>query len=63
MSASLREFRKSKGWTLDDLAEKVELSAGQLSRIEREGTTSLPTAMKLAKLTELPVETFVRVAA
>lgn len=47
----LRAFRKSQALTLDQLAPRLGVTAGQLSRIEREGTTSLEMALKLAELT------------
>lgn len=33
----IREFRKAKGWTLEELATRVNVSIGQLSEIERGG--------------------------
>lgn len=58
----LRAFRKSRAekMTLRDLAEKVGVTEGQLSRIERDGTESLPMALKLAEITGLPVESFAK---
>ncbi len=38
--------------------EGMSVSLAQLSRIELGGTTSLPHAMVLARVTGLPVETF-----
>jgi hypothetical protein len=38
----------------------VELSRSQVSRIRRYGTTSLPTARRLAAALKLPVEAFSR---
>lgn len=58
----LRKFRKDQGKTLDDLAPEVGVTAGQLSRIERQGTESLTTALKLSEVTGLPVEAFTRPA-
>ncbi|MCR5875136.1 helix-turn-helix domain-containing protein [Phenylobacterium sp. J426] len=56
----LRTFRHAQTprWSLKDVAEALGLSESQVSRIERDGTTSLPLAMKLAKITGLPVESF-----
>lgn len=54
----LKTFRKTRGWTLKVLGDAIGVTEGQMSRIEREGTTSLPHALKLAELTKLPVETF-----
>lgn len=49
--------------TLKAFAERLEkdgmsVSLSQLARIETGGTTSLPHAMVLARVTGLPVETF-----
>lgn len=54
----LRRFRKAKALTLEALSAQAGMTPGQLSRIERHGTTSLPTAIKLAELTGLPVQVF-----
>lgn len=54
----LREYRRQRKLTLGDLCKVVGLSDSQLSRIEREGTHSLPTAIQLAEKTGLPVEAF-----
>jgi transcriptional regulator with XRE-family HTH domain len=56
----LRAFRtaKSPKMPLRELAAKIGVTEGQLSRIEREGTDSLPMAIKLAEITGLPVESF-----
>lgn len=56
----LRRFRNAQSpkLSLKALADQVGLSESQLSRIEREGTTSLPQAMKLSEITSLPVEAF-----
>jgi transcriptional regulator with XRE-family HTH domain len=58
----LRAFRKAQAqkMPLRELALKVGVSESQLSRIEREGTDSLPLAIKLAEITSLPVESFVK---
>lgn len=54
----LRKYRREHKLTLKDMAPSAGLSDSQLSRIEREGTHSLPTAIKLAALTGLPVQDF-----
>lgn len=58
----LRAFRKAQAekMPLRTLAEKVGVSESQLSRIEREGTDSLPLAIRLAEITRLPVEAFAK---
>jgi transcriptional regulator with XRE-family HTH domain len=60
----LRAFRKAQAqkMPLRELALKVGVSESQLSRIEREGTDSLPLAIKLAEITSLPVEAFAKPA-
>lgn len=61
----LRAFRQSQQprMPLRTLAERIGVSEGQLSRIERGGTTSLDMALKLASETGLPVEAFTRQSA
>lgn len=56
----LRSFRRSQTpkMSLKVLATRVGVSESQLSRIERDGTHSLPQAIALAKATGLPVESF-----
>jgi len=54
---SLRLRRKEMGLTLVELAEKVGLTAGQLSRIERGATPSLKTALALERLTGVAAST------
>lgn len=56
MSNSLRDIRKARRLTLKQVAEKVGISEGQASRIEREGTGSMVTAMKYAEVLQVPVE-------
>jgi hypothetical protein len=60
----LRAFRRAQTPKLPlwRLAETVGVSESQLSRIEREGTDSLPLAMRLAEITSLPVESFAKTA-
>lgn len=54
----LKAFRKARGLRLKDLGQAIGVTEGQMSRIEREGTVSLPHALKLAEMTGLPIETF-----
>lgn len=56
----LRKFRRDRKLTLRDFAKQVGVSEGQLSRIEREGTTSLGRALSLAEKTGLAAEVFLR---
>lgn len=58
----LRRFRMAKSLKLHELSAQLDMTPSQLSRIEREGTTSLPTAMKIAAVTGLPIQDFARVA-
>lgn len=51
MDTPLRTRRKDLGLTLATLAERVGITQGQLSRIEREGRASLATAIKLEAVT------------
>lgn len=54
-----RIARKKRNMTLQDLAAEIGVTVGQMSRIERQGTTSLPHALKLAETLRLPVDVFV----
>jgi len=51
MDTPLRIQRKNLGLTLADLAERVGITQGQLSRIERGGRASLNTAVKIEEIT------------
>jgi len=51
----LRERRKAMNLTLEALAEKLGITAGQLSRIERGKATSLDTALAIKRLTGVKV--------
>lgn len=54
-----RIARKKRNMTLQDLAVEIGVTVGQMSRIERQGTTFLPHALKLAETLRLPVDVFV----
>lgn len=54
---TLRNRRKEMGLTLVELAERVGLTAGQLSRIERGSTPSFKTALALERLTGVSAAT------
>ena len=57
MKNRVKELRKSKGLTQEQLAEIIEVSRQTINAIEKEKfDPSLPTAFKMAKLFELPVE-------
>lgn len=60
MDTALKKYRKDNRLTLADVAVKVDVTEGHLSRVERSGTDMLPLAMKLAEVTGLPVEAFAR---
>jgi len=51
----LKAFRRNNGLKLRDLAEQIGVTEGQMSRIERNGTNSLSTALRIANVTGLPV--------
>ena len=58
MDSRLRAFRHQRKLTLGVMAKQLGITPGQLSRIEREGTTSFPRAIALADMTGLPVGAF-----
>jgi len=51
---TLRSKRKALGLTLSQLASRVGVTEGQLSRIERFGGASLATAVRLEQETGVP---------
>jgi transcriptional regulator with XRE-family HTH domain len=51
---TLRQYRKRKGLTLADLAPKIGVTEGQLSRIETTGKASLKTALAIQEETGVP---------
>lgn len=60
MHTPLKSYRKENRLTLADVAERVGITESHLSRVERAGTNMLPLAMRLAEVTGLPVQSFVR---
>lgn len=58
LESPLRKYRRAISATQEQLAGKIGVTPGQVSRIEREGTTSLPMALKLADVTGLPPAAF-----
>lgn len=58
MATTIRDIRKARKLTLKAVATHVGITEGQASRIEREGTGSFSTALKLAELLQVPVELF-----
>ncbi|MCK6511910.1 helix-turn-helix transcriptional regulator [Myxococcota bacterium] len=47
----IRELRKRRGWTIQDLADKVDLTKGSISNIER--GIKQPSLDTLAKIAEV----------
>ncbi len=57
MKNKVRELRKSKGLTQEELAEIIGVSRQTINAIEKEKfDPSLPTAIKMARLFDLAVE-------
>ena len=57
MNNRVKELRKEKGYTQEDLAEIIGVSRQTVNAIEKEKfDPSLNTAFKMAKLFELPIE-------
>ena len=59
MKNKVRELRKQKGLTQEQLAEIIGVSRQTINAIEKEKfDPSLPTAFKMAKLFEISIENF-----
>ncbi len=59
MKNKVRELRKLKGLTQEQLAEIIGVSRQTINAIEKEKfDPSLPTAFKMAQLFDLPIEQF-----
>jgi transcriptional regulator with XRE-family HTH domain len=56
MDSPLRRYRLGRKLSLEALSSEFGLTKSQLSRIEREGTNSLPRALEIAEATKIPVE-------
>ena len=57
MNNRVKELRKEKGYTQEDLAEIIGVSRQTINAIEKQKfDPSLNTAFKMAKLFELPIE-------
>ena len=57
MNNRVKELRKEKGLTQEDLAEIISVSRQTVNAIEKQKfDPSLNTAFKMAKLFELPIE-------
>ena len=59
IGSDIRALRRSRNWTLSDLAEQLERSVGWLSQVERDVTEpALDDIRKIAVLFNLPVRFF-----
>jgi putative transcriptional regulator len=59
MKNKVRELRKLKSLTQEQLAEVIGVSRQTINAIEKEKfDPSLPTAFKMSKLFEMPIEKF-----
>ena len=59
MKNKVRELRKLKSLTQEQLAEVIGVSRQTINAIEKEKFhPSLPTAFKMSKLFEMPIEKF-----
>ena len=55
--AWLRELRIKKGWTMVELAEKVEVTSEYIGNLERgQRNPSAPLAIKLSEILKFPVK-------
>ena len=59
MKNRVKELRKAKGLTQEELADIIGVSRQTINAIEKEKFDhSLPTAFKMSKLFEVPIEVF-----
>lgn len=59
MKNKVRQLRKEKGLTQEQLAEIIGVSRQTINAIEKEKfDPSLPTAFKMARIFETPIESF-----
>ena len=59
MKNRVKELRKAKGLTQEELADIIGVSRQTINAIEKEKfDPSLPTAFKISKLFEVPIEVF-----
>jgi putative transcriptional regulator len=57
METRLRPLRRQRGWSQQDLAERLEVSRQSVNAIETgKYDPSLPLAFRIAELFELPIE-------
>ena len=51
----IKEYRKKRGYTQEELAEKLDISTRQLQRIEKEETqTTIETLKRIRKILNIP---------
>lgn len=59
MKNKVRELRKAQGLTQEELADIIGVSRQTINAIEKEKfDPSLPTAFKMSKLFQMPIEDF-----
>ena len=57
MTNQLRELRAARGWSQNDLAEKLRVSRQTINALETgKYDPSLPLAFKIARLFKIPIE-------
>lgn len=57
----IREQRRKKGWTMDKLAEKADLSVNYVGDLERGvKTPSLDTFIQIVEALDVPADTLIR---
>ena len=57
----IREQRRKKGWTMDKLAEKADLSVNYVGDLERGvKTPSLDTFIRIVEVLDVPADTLIR---
>ncbi len=58
----IKEYRKKRGYTQEELAEKLDISTRQLQRIEKEETqTTIETLKRIRKILNIPDEDMVQI--
>lgn len=56
----VRKYRRQKGWSQEQLGEKVGFSQSKISKIERGDWDSLSDLRLIAKVLEVPIEELVK---
>jgi transcriptional regulator with XRE-family HTH domain len=58
----IKEYRIKRGFTQEELAEKLELSTRQIQRIEKnEKNTTIKTLSKIRKILDIPDEEMIQI--